>query len=72
MPASELGRATKAAAYGYEGAARMWLKDYTGALVALNNTELTGNYNLLPSFADVHEYNRENNNENILFIYGNH
>jgi len=68
LPASELGRATKGAAYGFEGAARMWLKDYTGALAAFNNPELTTNHQLLPNFADVHEYIRQNNNENIFEV----
>ncbi len=68
LPQTELGRATKGAAYGYEGAARMWLKDYTGALAAFNNTELTNNYHLLPNFADVHEYDHQNNDESLFEI----
>jgi hypothetical protein len=63
-----LGRATKGAAYAYEGAARMWLKDYQGALTAFNSTELTNNYSLLPNFADVHEYSNQNNNESLFEI----
>src|SRR3569833_2376650 len=53
LPSTEIGRATKGAAYGYEGAAQMWLKNYQGALDAFNNTELTSNYHLLPNFIDV-------------------
>lgn len=68
LPATELGRATKGAAYGFEGAARMWLKDYTGALAAFNNPELTNNHRLLPNFADVHEYNRQNNDESLFEV----
>lgn len=68
LPASELGRATKGAAYGFEGAALMWLKDYAGALAAFNNPELTTKHQLLPNFADVHEYNLQNNNENIFEV----
>jgi hypothetical protein len=68
LPAADLGRATKGAAYAYEGAARMWLKDYTGALTAFNNPELTNNYNLLPNFVDVHEYNKQNNDESLFEI----
>lgn len=67
LPASELGRATKGAAYGFEGAARMWLKDYTGALTAFNHPELN-NYSLLANFSDVHEYNRQNNNETLFEV----
>ena len=65
---SDLGRATKGAAYGYEGAARMWLKDYAGALAAFNNKELTDNYHLLSNFADVNEYDNQNNDESLFEI----
>jgi starch-binding outer membrane protein, SusD/RagB family len=68
LPASELGRATKGAAYGFEGAALMWLKDYAGALAAFNNPELTTKHQLLANFADVHEYSLQNNNENIFEV----
>jgi starch-binding outer membrane protein, SusD/RagB family len=68
LPAADLGRATKGAAYAYEGAARMWLKDYAGALIAFNNTELTSNYSLLPNFADVNEYDKQNNDESLFEI----
>ncbi|TFF38833.1 RagB/SusD family nutrient uptake outer membrane protein [Mucilaginibacter psychrotolerans] len=68
LPAADLGRATKGAAYAYEGAAQMWLKDYTAALAAFNNTELTNNYHLLPTFMDVHEFDHQNNDESIFEI----
>jgi starch-binding outer membrane protein, SusD/RagB family len=64
---ADLGRATKGAAYAYEGAARMWLKDYQGALTAFNNPEFN-NYHLLPNFADVNEYNHQNNDESIFEV----
>jgi starch-binding outer membrane protein, SusD/RagB family len=67
LPPSELGRATKGAAYGFEGAARMWLKDYAGALAAFNNPELN-NYRLLDEFANVHEYNHQNNDETLFEV----
>ncbi|MEJ7647005.1 MAG: RagB/SusD family nutrient uptake outer membrane protein [Chryseolinea sp.] len=68
LPTADLGRATKGAAYAYEGSARMWLKDYTGALTAFNSAELNDNYQLLPNFADVHEYTNQNNNESLFEI----
>jgi len=68
LPTSDLGRATKGAAYGYEGAAQMWLKNYTAALAAFNNTELTANYHLLPNFVDVHEFDHQNNDESLFEI----
>ncbi len=68
LPGEDLGRATKGAAYAYEGAAQMWLKDYAAALVAFNNPELTNNYHLLPKFMDVHEFDHQNNDESIFEI----
>jgi hypothetical protein len=67
LPAADLGRATKGAAYAYEGAARMWLQDYAGALAAFNNPELN-NYHLLTNFADVNEYDHQNNDESLFEI----
>jgi len=67
LSSADLGRATKGAAYAYDGAARMWLKDYAGALAAFNNPEFN-NYHLLPNFADVNEYDHQNNDESIFEI----
>ena len=71
FPAADLGRATKGAAYGYEGAAQMWLGKYTDALTAFNNPELTNNYHLLPNFVDVNEYDHQNNDESLFEIQFN-
>lgn len=68
LPAADLGRATKGAAYGFEGAAQMWLKDYTAALAAFNNPELTNNYHLLPKFVDVGEFDKQNNDESLFEV----
>ncbi len=67
LPDADLGRATKGAAYAYEGAALMWLKDYAGALAVFNNPEFN-NYSLLSNFADVHEYDNQNNDESLFEI----
>jgi starch-binding outer membrane protein, SusD/RagB family len=68
LPQADLGRATKGAAYAYEGAARMWLKEYAPALTAFNSPELVSNYQLLPNFADVHEYTNQNNAESLFEV----
>ncbi|MFL5743599.1 MAG: RagB/SusD family nutrient uptake outer membrane protein, partial [Niastella sp.] len=68
LPKADLGRATKGAAYAYEGSARMWLKDYAAALAAFNNPEFSANYSLLKNFADVHEYDNQNNDESLFEI----
>jgi hypothetical protein len=67
LAVSDLGRATKGAAYAYEGAARMWLKDYPNALVAFNNPEFN-NYHLLTNFEDVNEYKNQNNDESLFEV----
>jgi hypothetical protein len=68
LATADLGRATKGAAYGYEGAAQMWLKNYTAALAAFNNPELTNNYHLLPNFMDVNEFDHQNNDESLFEV----
>jgi hypothetical protein len=68
LPVADLGRATKGAAYAYEGAAQMWLKAYDKALIAYNNSELTNNYHLMANFADANEYNKQNNDESIFEV----
>ncbi|MBO9202081.1 MULTISPECIES: RagB/SusD family nutrient uptake outer membrane protein [Niastella] len=68
LPKADLGRATKGAAFAYEGAAQMWLKNYPAALAAFNSQELSSNYALLKKFADVHEYDNQNNNESLFEI----
>ncbi|MEP7141991.1 MAG: RagB/SusD family nutrient uptake outer membrane protein [Ferruginibacter sp.] len=67
LASADLGRATKGAAYAFEGAARMWLKDYAGALVAFNSPELS-NYHLMVNFADANEYDHQNNDESLFEI----
>jgi hypothetical protein len=64
--AADLGRATKGAALGYLGASQMWLKKYAEALVNFNL--LSGKYNLLPKFIDIHEYDKENNAESVFEV----
>jgi hypothetical protein len=65
-PVAETGRATKGAALAYLGAAKMWLKDYAGALADFN--QLEGKYQLLPNFVDVNEFDKENNAESVFEV----
>ena len=66
LPASELGRATKGAALGYLGAAQMWQKKYTEAVATYN--QLTGKYQLMENYVDIHEYNHQNNKESLFEV----
>jgi hypothetical protein len=68
LATADLGRATKGAAFAYEGAARMWLADYAGALTAFNNPELTSNYHLMTTFANANEYDHQNNDESLFEV----
>jgi hypothetical protein len=63
---ADLGRATKGAAIGYEGAARMWLQDYAGAITDFDS--LDGRYHLLTNYIDVHEFSNQNNDESLFEI----
>jgi hypothetical protein len=66
LPTTEIGRATKGAAYGFLGAAQMWVKDYAGALASFN--QLNNKYTLLPKFIDVNEYDHQNNAESLFEV----
>ena len=66
LPAEDLGRATKGAALGYLGAAQMWLKKYAEAVTTYN--QLTGKYQLMENFVDIHEYNHQNNKESLFEV----
>jgi hypothetical protein len=71
LAATDIGRATTGAAYGFEGAAQMWLGKYDSALIAFNNPELTTNYHLLPNFVDVGEYADQNSDESLFEVQFN-
>ena len=71
LASTDIGRATTGAAYGFEGAAQMWLGKYDSALVAFNNPELTTNYHLLPNFVDVNEYADQNSVESLFEVQFN-
>ena len=46
----------------------MWLGNYTAALAAFNNPEITNNYHLLPNFWNLQEFNNQNNDESLFEI----
>ncbi len=71
LASTDIGRATTGAAYGFEGAAQMWLGKYDSALTAFNNPELTTNYQLLPNFVDVGEFADQNSAESIFEVQFN-
>lgn len=71
LASTDIGRATTGAAYGFEGAAQMWLGKYDSALVAFNNPELTTNYHLLPNFVDVNEFADQNSVESLFEVQFN-
>ena len=62
----EKGRATKGAALGYLGAAQMWLGKYSEAVATYD--QLTGHYQLLENYVDIHEKNNQNNEESLFEV----
>ena len=64
---ADLGRATTGAAYAYEGSAQMWLGNYTAALAAFNNPEIS-NYQLVTPYINLQEFNNQNNSESFFEI----
>ena len=71
LAATDIGRATTGAAYGFEGSAQMWLGHYDSALIAFNNPELTTNYHLLKNFVDVGEFADQNSDESLFEVQFN-
>ncbi|RYY57936.1 MAG: RagB/SusD family nutrient uptake outer membrane protein [Chitinophagaceae bacterium] len=66
MDVADLGRATKGAALAYKGAAQMWLKKYPDAVTTFD--QVTGHYQLMEKYIDVHEFNHQNNKESIFEV----
>lgn len=65
-PSSDLGRATKGAAYAYMGSAQMWLKKYSDAVTTFE--KLQGHYQLEQNFFDIFDFNNQNGKEDIFSI----
>jgi len=64
LAAADLGRATKGAALGYLGSAKMWLKQYDSAAIAFK--QVIPHYQLMSKYMDIAEYNHQNNSESIF------
>ncbi len=64
LAASDIGRATKGAAYAYLGNAQMWVGKYSDAVTSFK--QVIPHYTLMPKFMDIHEYNHQNNPESIF------
>ncbi len=63
---ADLGRATKGAALGYLGSAKMWLKQYDSAVTIFK--QILPHYTLLPNYMSIAEYNNQNNAESIFEV----
>ncbi|MEO7120875.1 MAG: RagB/SusD family nutrient uptake outer membrane protein [Ginsengibacter sp.] len=61
---ADLGRATKGAALGYLGSAKMWLKQYDSAAIVFK--QVIPHYQLMNKYMDIAEYNHQNNSESIF------
>lgn len=66
--AEEYGRITKGAALQQLALIEILLGNYTGAKTALDEVINEGPYELLPNFADVFDYNNQENDEIIFAV----
>ncbi|MDO6737183.1 RagB/SusD family nutrient uptake outer membrane protein [Wenyingzhuangia sp. 2_MG-2023] len=66
--ASDYGRATKGAALHQMARILILLEDYQGAETAAKEVINSGAYNLLDSYADVFDYNNQENSEIIFSV----
>lgn len=64
--ATEVGRATRGAAYNYMGDAQMWLKKYSDAVTTYK--KLAGHYEMESDFGMIHDFNNQNGKEAIFSI----
>lgn len=69
--ASNTGRVTKWAAKAFEGKAYVWSEKWNEAVVAFEEVESKGGYNVLSDYEDVFAWSNENSQESIFEIqYG--
>jgi starch-binding outer membrane protein, SusD/RagB family len=65
---SDIGRATKGAAFGLLAKARLYNQDWSGALGAIDSLESTTSYSLMPVFKNNFLDSTQNNAESIFEI----
>lgn len=75
LPASwddaNTGRATKWAARAYEGKVDVWMQKWDDAVVAFEDVEKNGGYDLLPDYEDEFAIANENSKESVFEVqYG--
>jgi len=64
LPSSEIGRASKAAAYAYLGDAQMWVKKYAEA--AATYELIKGHSSLETKYLDIHSFTNQNGKESLF------
>ena len=68
---ANLGRATKWTARAFEGKVDVWKKDWDAAITAFEDVKQNGPYELMPTYEDVFDFQKENNAESIFEVqYG--
>jgi len=65
---SDVGRATKGAAYGLLAKARLYNQDWSGALAAIDSLEASATYSLVPVYKNNFLDSTQNNVESIFEI----
>src|SRR4028118_60522 len=57
---ANLGRATKWTARAFEGKVNVWKEDWAAAIVAFDDVKQNGPYQLMPSYEDAFDFQKEN------------
>lgn len=65
---TDIGRATKGAAFGLLAKAKLYNQDWSGALVAIDSLEASATYSLVPVYKNNFYDSTQNNNESIFEI----
>lgn len=66
--AANTGRATKWTARAYEGKVNVWMKKWNDAVIAFEDVEKNGGYDLLPDYEDVFASAHENSKESVFEV----
>lgn len=65
---ANLGRATKWTARAFEGKVNVWKEDWAAAITAFDDVKQNGPYQLMPSYEDAFDFQKENGAESIFEI----
>lgn len=65
---ANLGRATKWTARAFEGKVNVWKEDWDAAITAFEDVKANGSYQLMPTYEDAFDFQKENAAESIFEV----